>query len=83
MQSCVVGVEGGPRSVGAEAQRPLTQSEEQRQHHSLTEGSRVVQHHGCMPTCRISVPQLMLGCAGGAAAALAVVRWRQRRAARF
>ena len=77
MERCVVGQQGGAHSHGAESQRPLGGGVAQ----SLQQGSVVTQHRGCKPTCRVSVPQFMLGCAGGVAAALVVVRWRQRRAA--
>lgn len=72
LETCVVGTAGGPHSHGADSQRPL------RGKIALKEGTVMKQHSGCRPTCWVTVPQLMVGCACGAAAALLVLRWRQR-----
>ena len=72
LETCVVGTAGGPHSHGVDSQRPL------RGKIALAEGTVMKQHSGCKPTSRGTVPQLMLGCAGGAAAALLLLRWRQR-----
>ena len=69
LATCMAGIETDKR--GADFKKPLGPEQT-----ALHEGSIVTQHHACTPHSRVSVSTLLLGCAIGAVAALAVLRWR-------
>lgn len=69
--TCVAGLESESDERGADFRQPLGEERT-----GLPVGSIVTQHQACTPRSRVSVSTLLLGCAVGTVAALAVVRWR-------